>query len=172
MCLRCTAGEAQPKQTASSAHELLSQICQSGHLSAQFLTLLGLNSALLRVSPVQHCDMQAFLKAHLRVIHIVASDDEAARVLGHYAAREQSDSNVSRAIHLPAVAQDGPEGMWQLVREVKAGGAIIVRPDGHVGWRCSGPPVLENGADHRTPGLTHLRYSDVLCAAVQHILRC
>lgn len=31
-------------------------------------------------------------------------------------------------------------GHWGQVREVSEGGALLVRPDGHVAWRSAGPP--------------------------------
>jgi 2,4-dichlorophenol 6-monooxygenase len=32
-----------------------------------------------------------------------------------------------------------PEGAWAAVREIADNGALLVRPDGHVGWRAMGP---------------------------------
>jgi 2,4-dichlorophenol 6-monooxygenase len=32
------------------------------------------------------------------------------------------------------------EGRWAALREVSADGAVLVRPDGHVAWRCTDRP--------------------------------
>jgi 2,4-dichlorophenol 6-monooxygenase len=40
------------------------------------------------------------------------------------------------------------EGRWPALRQVSAGGALLVRPDGHVAWRAAGPPAsAAAGAD-------------------------
>lgn len=53
---------------------------------------------------------------------------EAAEALGVFATRIGRDAEV----------QD-PDGAWAAVREIADDGAILVRPDGHVGWRSAGP---------------------------------
>lgn len=35
---------------------------------------------------------------------------------------------------------------WRNLRGVSEDGAILVRPDGHVAWRCHNGPPLESGA--------------------------
>ena len=42
----------------------------------------------------------------------------------------------------PTVALDSGRGDWARLREVAEGGAILVRPDGHVGWRCLQPLAI------------------------------
>jgi len=111
------------------------------------------------------CNMQAWLSSHLRVVHIVADDTEVATLLRHYAARQQNESSASRASP-PAVAMEYPDGMWQRVREVRAGGAILVRPDGHVAWRCSSWFAHDS---HVGPA-SLTTYTQVLSAAVKRIL--
>ena len=41
---------------------------------------------------------------------------------------------------LPLVAEQVDAPDWPGVYEVTTGGAVLVRPDGHVAWRSSGPP--------------------------------
>lgn len=38
-------------------------------------------------------------------------------------------------------------GQWQQVRGVPEGGAILVRPDGHVAWRSRGSDTVEHCTD-------------------------
>ena len=109
--------------------------------------------------------MQAWLSSQLRVVHIVADDLELATLRRHYAAHPQPDAGAGRA-RSPAVAQEGPDGMWQRVRETTAGGAILVRPDGHVGWRCSSGIMPDNSASPAS--LTS--HCEVLTAALKCIL--
>ncbi len=111
------------------------------------------------------CKVQAWLSSQLRVVHIAAGDVELASLLRHYAARQQNESSASRA-QSPAIAQEGPDGTWQRVREVRAGGAILVRPDGHVGWRCSSWFAHDS---HVEPASLTI-YIQVLSTAVKRIL--
>lgn len=116
-------------------------------------------------------NLQAFLSLQLQVVHIAASNAEAARLLAHYAAREQPRNGATHARSVsPAIAEDGPDGIWQRLREVSAGGAILVRPDGHVGWRCSGPPETEQSTHQLRPAVARTRYVEALSAAVKRIL--
>jgi 2,4-dichlorophenol 6-monooxygenase len=34
-----------------------------------------------------------------------------------------------------------PDGCWTGLREVRADGAVLVRPDNHVAWRAVAPPT-------------------------------
>ena len=113
------------------------------------------------------CTAQAWLSSQLRIIHVVADEAELATLLRRYAARQHPDGSAGRA-RSPAIAKEGPDGIWQRVREVGAGGAILVRPDGHVGWRCSSRLMREGHADEAN--LTSL--SKVLSASVKRILCC
>ena len=121
----------------------------------------------MQLSETAIYEVQAWLSSQLRVVHIVAGDVELAALLRHCAARQQHNSTAD-LVQSPAVAQEGPDGIWQRVREVSAGGAILVRPDGHVGWRCSRRLVRNSNAD--SASLTH--YTLALFTAVKRILLC
>lgn len=64
---------------------------------------------------------------------------------------------VNLVVHMigDEAAHRDDDGDWARLREIDADGAIVVRPDTHVGWRCKGH------VDNAT---------DLLCAAMARML--
>lgn len=36
----------------------------------------------------------------------------------------------------PVIVAEDPAGKWQILRQLAPDGAMLVRPDGHIAWRC------------------------------------
>ena len=93
--------------------------------------------------------------------------------MAHIAADSTAAQGIAESTGLsalpPTVVLDSDGGEWARLREVEVGGAILVRPDGHVGWRCGRPLAAPVQGDVDTlPGKD--RNYTALHAALSHLL--
>ncbi|KAK9846335.1 hypothetical protein WJX81_001811 [Elliptochloris bilobata] len=71
------------------------------------------------------------------------ADERAAAAL--LAQQDSASGSLGAGAALRSVAVDA-SGRWAALREVSEGGAILVRPDGHVAWRHSNTSVQAHGS--------------------------